>query len=117
MIKSIYVISGLGADHRVFKDLCIPNYELIHIKWIAPKLNETISDYATRLSIPFAKENPIILGLSMGGILAIEIAKIISTKQIIILSSVQKRSNLPLFITKVSKFIYLLVVWCKKNGR
>ena len=44
----IYCISGLGADYRVFKHL-EKDFNLIHIPWIEPKLNEDLLTYGKRL--------------------------------------------------------------------
>jgi hypothetical protein len=45
----IYAISGLGADKRVFSNLSL-NYDIVHLDWIEPKPNESISEYSLRLS-------------------------------------------------------------------
>ena len=55
-------------------------------------------------------ENPILLGVSFGGVLVQEMAKIIETKKIIIVSSIKTSNELPLpmkmaELTKIHKFL------------
>lgn len=95
MKKTIYILSGLGADERVFKNLDLDDFDVIHINWIQPKINETLNSYAFRISDKIKHENPTILGLSFGGIVAIEIAKQIRTEKIILISSVKSKNELP----------------------
>jgi esterase/lipase len=87
MSKKIFVISGLGADHEVFHKLDLPGYELIHIKWVETKKNESLAAYATKLLPQITEANPIVMGLSHGGMLALEVSKQIQTEKIISLSS------------------------------
>ncbi|HXS36762.1 MAG TPA: alpha/beta hydrolase [Flavipsychrobacter sp.] len=94
-MKSIYCISGLGADHRIFKKLSIKNAELIHIPWLKYDKNESVSHYAEKLSAKIPGDNPTILGLSFGGMLAVEIAKGRATEKIFLISSSKTANELP----------------------
>ncbi|HBW82083.1 MAG TPA: alpha/beta hydrolase, partial [Sphingobacterium sp.] len=91
----IYVISGLGVDQRVFSKIDFGSLDLTYLDWITPVPNEPLSIYAKRISTKITAKNPILVGLSFGGMLAIEIAKIIETKQIILLASAKGRHELP----------------------
>ena len=51
MSEHIYLISGLGADERVFQNLDFGRLKPTFIKWIEPIKNETIEEYALRLSL------------------------------------------------------------------
>ena len=68
-MRKVYVFSGLGADERVFKflDWGIDN-QPIFIKWIEPLKNEPLKDYVLRLSSQIESPNPILVGMSFGGI-------------------------------------------------
>jgi pimeloyl-ACP methyl ester carboxylesterase len=98
-----YFISGLGADKKAFQKLKLASEILVrHIEWIEPKKNESLADYCNRLSTCIdASEEFIIIGLSFGGMVAIEIAKVLKPKQVIIISSVSTQQELP--------FMYKLV--------
>lgn len=90
-----YCISGLGADKRAFKYLSI-NHELIHVEWIKPTKNESISNYSKRLSAQINTNEPfMLLGLSFGGVIACELAKILNPKKVIHISSIINKKNLP----------------------
>lgn len=94
-MKKLYLIGGLGADERVFKYLKL-NTETKSIKWIEPKPKEKLNDYSKRLIKQIDQNDEFgILGVSFGGIVAIEIAKIIKPKILILISSVETNTQLP----------------------
>lgn len=85
-----YFISGLGADERVFQFLDLPGIEKIYIKWIDPEGQESLASYANRLTSQIDLTQDIILiGISFGGIVAQEIAKIKACKKTILISSIK----------------------------
>ncbi|HET9058265.1 MAG TPA: hypothetical protein VFN30_15580 [Chitinophagaceae bacterium] len=95
----VYCISGLGADERIFSKLRLKNCEIRYIKWVKPNSNnEPIESYALRLSTQIQHKNPILVGVSFGGIIAVEIAKIICCKKIFLISTIKSKSELPLWV-------------------
>lgn len=106
----VYFISGMGADRRVFKHIVLPaGFEIVHLDWIAAFKNESLESYSKRLSekiIP--NERFVLLGLSMGGMIASEIAKQLSvnTALVILISSVPSHKHLPYYF-KISATIGL----------
>jgi pimeloyl-ACP methyl ester carboxylesterase len=102
-MKNIYVFTGLGADERVFYKINFGNYNVIHIKWITPKPQETIEAYALRLTKQIPKPNPILLGLSFGGMIAVEVAKHIETEKIILVSSSKSKKEIPFYYRLAGK--------------
>ena len=96
-LEPIYFVSGLGADERIFKWLRYEGYRPIHIQWISPEPNEPIADYAKRLTVQIQDECPIVVGLSFGGLIAVEIAKQIETKRVVLLSSAKDSSEVPFY--------------------
>jgi len=93
---TLYLIGGLGADERVFLHLDI-KFPTQVVKWIDPLKNESIEAFARRLSAQLDVSQPFgLLGVSFGGIIAIELSKIFLNPQIIILvSSVEIAVQLP----------------------
>ena len=90
----LYGLSGLGTDKRVFEYLTL-DYEFIPIDWIEPRRKETIEEYALRLSELIDKNEDFgILGVSFGGLVAIEISKILNPKLTILISSVETKNEL-----------------------
>lgn len=102
-MKTIYCISGLGADERAFSKLRVPGYELKVIPWLMPEQNESIESYAARMRAGIDAENPVLMGLSFGGMICTEIAKQIPVKQLIIISSIKSSDELPTWMKVVAK--------------
>lgn len=100
---NVYLISGLGADQRMFQKLEFPEgYTLNHIEWIKPVSSESLQAYSKKLTtqIDTSKEFTLI-GLSFGGIIATEIAKIIRPSKIIIISSARNHAQFPFYFNLV----------------
>ena len=97
MTKELYIISGLGADERVFQNLDFSGFSTTFIKWLPPLDNESIEHYATRLLDQIKTTNPIIIGLSFGGIISVEIAKQIDTEKVILISSAKTKKEIPFY--------------------
>lgn len=102
-MKTIYCISGLGADERAFSKLNIKDFELKVIRWLMPLPGEALPDYATRMRQGINDDNPILMGLSFGGMLCTEIAKQIPVQKIIIVSSIKSSKELPFWMKAVAK--------------
>ncbi len=90
----VYIISGLAADHRVFANLTLPKHHK-HLAWIPNLEDETLTSYAKRMAEKIEHPNPIIIGLSFGGIVAQEIANLIPVKKLILLSTIKNESEKP----------------------
>ena len=103
MAKKIYLFSGLGADERVFQKMDFSGFSVIYIKWIMPEKEETIENYANKLLIQIDTENPILIGLSFGGVIAIEVAKQIETEKVIILASAKTCNEIPFYFRWAGK--------------
>ena len=96
-MKPIYIFSGLGADERVFQNLDFSPYDPVFIKWLRTTPNETIEDYAAQVAKQIRIDKPILVGLSFGGILAIEVAKIIDIEKLILIASAKSRKEIPFY--------------------
>ncbi len=103
MSKSIYILSGLGADKRIFQRLDLSAYHVTHIEWITPFREETIENYAARLLSQITIPSPVIIGLSFGGIIAVEIAKQIDVGKLILISSAKTASEIPFYFRWAGK--------------
>jgi pimeloyl-ACP methyl ester carboxylesterase len=95
LAKELYLLSGLGADRRVFNFLDLHGFELIYIDWIKPLGDEKIETYARRLLDQIKSTRPTLIGASFGGIIAIEIAKLIETNIVILVSSATTKADIP----------------------
>ena len=104
----VYFISGLAADRRVFKNIRLPEgFEEVYLDWIPPMKNESLRDYSLRLSERIdTNEEYILVGLSMGGMIAVEIANQLRPVRTIIISSVPDSNHLPYYF-RVGARLYL----------
>lgn len=95
---NLYLISGLGADERIFRNLCFQKGCQVHyLKWLEPlSVKETLVDYCRRLGSNIDHTNPFILiGLSFGGMVACALNDILKPEKTILVSSIAVRSELP----------------------
>jgi pimeloyl-ACP methyl ester carboxylesterase len=95
--REIYFISGLGADQRVFQNLQLVGFRPIHIEWENPHRGETLEHYAGRLLEQVTTEHPILVGLSFGGLVAVEMAKQSQPAQVVLLSSASTAAEIPVY--------------------
>lgn len=93
---TVYFISGQAADETLFENLVLPSHiNVQYIHWIKPLKNESLINYCKRLSQQIDASNDFVLvGVSLGGIVSIELNKIIQPKQTIIISSIATKKEL-----------------------
>lgn len=91
------MMPGMAASPRIFEFIRLPdNFVIIKLSWMTPKDGETLTHYAERMCKRITHPNPVLLGVSFGGILVQEMAKYISIRKIIIVSSVKTNTELSL---------------------
>lgn len=95
-MSKIYIFSGLGVDCRVFDKMDFKDLDVYFIEWIDSLKNEPIEDYAKRISIGAIEKDSILIGLSFGGMMAVEVSKVIPVKKVILIASAKTKSELPL---------------------
>jgi len=93
----VYLIPGQGADSRLFKNIKIDScFETRNIKYFTPEKTWNMLDYAKALSSQIDTSNKFILvGVSLGGMLATEMADFLNPEKIIIISSAKCWEELP----------------------
>ena len=97
MSTHIYCMPGMAASPKIFEYLKLPkNFEIHLLSWIPPLKDEPLTNYAKRMCQRVVHKNPILLGVSFGGILVQEMAKHIFVKKIVIISSIKAKEELPL---------------------
>jgi hypothetical protein len=92
--KIVYIFSGLGADSIPFANLKLPGYRKVYISWVTPLPGESLSDYAGRVKDQITAKDPYIIGLSFGGILAVEVSKQINVHKMVLISSAKTSDEL-----------------------
>ncbi|MFI5171641.1 MAG: hypothetical protein ACHQFW_04580 [Chitinophagales bacterium] len=93
----VYLIPGQGSDERIFKNLVWDEFiDTVHIKYELPLVNETMEEYAVRISKQIdTTEKFAIIGVSLGGMIACELADIIQPEKAIIISSASSSEEIP----------------------
>lgn len=105
--SKLFFISGLGADHRAFDRIELDGYEKHHLKWVLPERGETLESYARKLAEPVQEaENPIVIGLSLGGMITAEMTTFIPHMRGILISSIKHPSERP-FTLKLGQVLPL----------
>lgn len=92
-----YFISGQAADEKIFENLTLPSHiEVKYIHWIEPLKNETLPAYSKRLTEQMdTTKDFVLVGMSLGGMVSVELNKIIQPKQTIIISSIATKNEIP----------------------
>ncbi|MCU0379842.1 MAG: alpha/beta hydrolase [Chitinophagaceae bacterium] len=95
----VYFISGLAADGRVFRHIQLPaDYEAVYLNWLRPDKDESLTNYAGRMSGQIDTTEPFyILGLSLGGMIAAEIVRLYPQGRLILVASIPHAGHLPVY--------------------
>jgi len=93
----VYFMPGMAANPSIFKHIHLPAdiFEQHLLEWFVPSKNMSIVDYARAMNRQIEHENPVLIGVSFGGMLVQEMAKLIAVRKTIIISSVKDASELP----------------------
>jgi hypothetical protein len=93
---NVYCIPGMGVDGRLFKNLRLEGCSIHHIKWQVPTYDESLADYAMRLSAQIDASKPFVLvGVSFGGMCAVEISKKMHPLKTFVISSCKTNTEIP----------------------
>jgi pimeloyl-ACP methyl ester carboxylesterase len=92
----IWLFTGMTPEARLYARLLplLPNASVV--PWISPRANETLQQYARRLSVSLARRGPcFVAGTSFGGIVAQEVGRLLSARCCCLISSVRNPSEMP----------------------
>lgn len=108
----VYFMPGLAASATIFERIKLPeaDFEIHLLEWEIPLTKESLVGYAKRMTDKIKEENPVLIGVSFGGILVQEMAKHIDARKVIIISSVKSNLEFPrrLKIAKTTKAYKLI---------
>ena len=103
--KIMYLIPGQGSDGRLFKNINIEQYKTQEIEYIVPGKKETMASYAKRLSAQIdTTKRYSIIGVSLGGMLAIEMSKTMRPEEVILIASAKTKNEIPRLYKFFNKF-------------
>lgn len=93
----VYMMPGLAASSTIFERIVLPDaiFDIVLLEWEIPLDTETLAQYAKRISQKIIHPNPVLIGVSFGGILVQEMSKFINTRKVIIISSVKSNLEFP----------------------
>lgn len=93
----VYFMPGLAASPLIFERIKLPEdiFEVMLLEWEIPLDGETLQQYAVRISKKIKHLNPVLIGVSFGGILVQEISRCIQVRKVIIISSAKSNSEFP----------------------
>ena len=96
-MSTVFLIAGLGADTRLYNNIEIPSgYEVIPVDWIEPNKTDTLKTYAQKLIYQYnITKGSIVIGTSLGGMLTIEIGKLVPLNKAILISSIKTIDEAP----------------------
>lgn len=111
-VTPIYLMPGMAANSSIFDGIDLPKeqFSVTKLDWHIPEKGLSLSAYAEQMCRQVSGKNPVLLGVSFGGLLVQEMAKYIATKKVIAVSCVKSHTELPkrmLFAryTKVHKLL------------
>lgn len=108
----VYFMPGLAASSAIFERISLPSteFEMVLLEWEIPLDNETLANYAKRIATKIKHKNPVLIGVSFGGILVQEMSKWIEARKVIIISSVKSNAEFPrrMKIAKTTKAYKLI---------
>ena len=93
----VYMMPGLAANPSIFEYISLPenSFETHWLTWEIPYKGEPIESYAKRMTDRIVHPDPILVGVSFGGIIVQEMSRHINVKKLIIVSSVKHHRELP----------------------
>lgn len=93
----VYFMPGLAASPQIFENIKLPEdrFECFFLEWVLPEDNETLAHYATRIAVNIKHDNPVLIGVSFGGVLVQEMAKVVKARKVIIISSAKCNTEFP----------------------
>jgi pimeloyl-ACP methyl ester carboxylesterase len=88
---------GLAASPLIFERIKLPEdqFETILLEWMLPLDGESLREYAVRIAKSITHKNPVLVGVSFGGIVVQEIARVIPVRKTIIISSAKCNAEYP----------------------
>lgn len=95
----LILLSGMGADERVFAPQAAAFENLIVPRWLEPVVGEPLSAFAKRMAEAIDPDAPCFLGgASFGGMVAMEMLPHLNVRAVFLIGSVRRPDELPLAV-------------------
>ena len=94
--KTIYLIPGTGADGHLFERVQIEKYDTVWLEYLEPHEKEDFPSYIDRMAARIdTTERYSIIGVSLGGMIATELADRLQPEEVIVIAGAKTKSELP----------------------
>jgi len=111
-LTPVYLMPGLAANPSIFDGIHLDEkqFKLIKLDWHIPSKGISLEDYAKEMCERISHQNPVLLGVSFGGLLVQEMARLITTRKVIVVSCVKTETEFPkkMLFAKYTKIHKLL---------
>ena len=93
----VYFVPGMAANTSIFKYIHLSQdiFAIHMLEWFVPTKDMSLSEYARAMNEQIEHDEPVLVGVSFGGMLVQEMAKQIKVKKVVIISSVKHPSEMP----------------------
>jgi len=93
----VYLMPGMAADSAIFENVILAEkkFEVHLLEWEIPEGDESLEHYAKRMIQYIHHQDIVLIGVSFGGVIVQEMAKILDVRRLIIISSVKCSEELP----------------------
>lgn len=93
----LYLIPGLSSDRRLFAGLDLAGHEVRYLDWPPMPVGSSLADYARKLAAAVDPARPhALVGVSMGGMVAQEMAAMTHPERVVIVSSWKGPEEMPM---------------------
>lgn len=92
----VYLIPGLGTDARLFSRMELGGYRTSVLEWPVYPAGITLAALALDMAAKVDAQRPhVLVGVSMGGMVAQELALLTAPQRVVLISSITGRSEMP----------------------
>jgi|694.fasta_scaffold35553_7 pimeloyl-ACP methyl ester carboxylesterase len=85
---TIYLLPGVGCDARLFERLDLAGFDVVMLAWPAFEAKDSLAAIAHRLLSSVRTDEPhVLVGVSMGGMVAQELAVLTNPQKVVLISS------------------------------
>ncbi len=94
--KTIYLIPGQGSDGRLFQQLDVSGFETKILEFPIPGKKDDMAAFAKKMASQIDTTGRFsIIGVSLGGMVAVEMGKFLRPEEIILIASAKTKDELP----------------------
>jgi pimeloyl-ACP methyl ester carboxylesterase len=96
---TIYLLPGVGCDARLFERLDLPGFDVVKLEWPRFEAQDTLAGIAERIRAQVRAGEPhVLVGVSMGGMVAQELALLTKPEKVVLISSWKGPQEWPMHV-------------------